>query len=441
MNVEPREIGSIRPYEHNPRNNRAAIPRVAKSIQEFGVRQPIVVDRDGVIIAGHTRYWAAIMLGLATVPVHVVSDLTEDQIRAYRLADNKTAEYAEWDQAALTHELALLDLAEYDLALTGFAPDDIARMLGKVETEKAAAADAVPEVPQHGISRPGAIYVLGNHRLAVGDARDRDLVRRLVGEQPVDLLLTDPPYGVDYVGKTKDALKIEGDAQRAAEFRTFLAAAFRAADQAMRPGAAFYIWHAETTGLTFRLAAQDAGWEIRQCLVWAKNTMVMGRQDYHWQHEPCLYGWKGGAAHQWVADRKQTTLQRTPGWHINKSGDSYAVVFDGATYILSGDNIRVRRVDTTLLEYERPTRSTDHPTMKPAALFEYLMLNSTKRGQVVLDTFVGSGTTVIAAERLGRQARVVELAPAYADVVRRRWAEYVHGDGADWVLATPEEQP
>ena len=198
------------------------------------------------------------------------------------------------------------------------------------------------------------------------------------------MLLTDPPYNVAYEGKTADALTIQNDSMSDASFRTFLRDAFAAADAAMKPGAVFYIWHADSEGFNFRGACQDVEWKVRQCLVWRKNSMVMGRQDYHWRHEPCLYGWKGGAGHLWASDRKQTTI----------------------------------------LDFDRPTRSLEHPTMKPVALFEYQLLNNTKGGDLCLDLFGGSGTTLIACEKNGRYARVMELDPKYCDVIVRRWQAF-----------------
>jgi site-specific DNA-methyltransferase (adenine-specific) len=196
--------------------------------------------------------------------------------------------------------------------------------------------------------------------------------------------LTDPPYNVAYEGKTKDALTIKNDSMGDSEFRQFLRDCYVAADAVMKPGSVFYIWHADSEGYNFRGAANDAGWKVRQCLVWKKQTMVMGRQDYHWKHEPCLYGWKDGAGHLWASDRKQTTI----------------------------------------LEFDRPSRNGDHPTMKPVALFEYQMLNNTKGSDLVLDSFGGSGTTLIAAEKNGRVARLMELDPKYCDVIVKRWQDF-----------------
>ena len=225
---------------------------------------------------------------------------------------------------------------------------------------------------------------MGKHRVMCGSSTSIETVEALCAGQAVDMWLTDPPYNVAYTGKTKDALKIENDSMSDGDFRQFLADAYIAADAVMKAGAVFYIWHADLEGFNFRGAAMDAGWQVRQCLIWKKQTLVMGRQDYHWKHEPCLYGWKEGAGHLWAADRKQTTI----------------------------------------LEFDRPSRSGEHPTMKPVALFEYQMLNNTKGGDIILDSFGGSGTTLIAAEKNGRIARIMELDPKYVDVIVKRWQEF-----------------
>jgi len=232
--------------------------------------------------------------------------------------------------------------------------------------------------------------------LMCGDSTSIDAVERLMDGQKADMWLTDPPYNVDYKGKTKDALKISNDSMVNDDFRQFLVDAYTAADAVMKCGAVFYIWHADSEGYNFRGAANDIGWQIRQCLIWKKSSMVLGRQDYHWKHEPCLYGWKDGAGHLWSTDRKQTTI----------------------------------------LEFDRPNRNAEHPTMKPIALFEYQMLNNTKGSDLILDSFGGSGTTIIAAEKNGRSARVMEFDPKYTDVIISRWQDFtgkeaVHEDTGD----------
>lgn len=247
------------------------------------------------------------------------------------------------------------------------------------------------------VSQFGTLYALGKHRLLVGDSTRPEHLAELLDGSHVDLLLTAPPCNVNYEGRTPDAMKISNDCMPDEDFRRFLATAIENADTVMRPGASFYIWHADLEAYNFHGACRDIGWRVRQCLVWVKSDMVIGWSDYHWQHEPCLYGWKAGAPHDWYSDRRQTSV----------------------------------------LHFARPDRNADHPTPKPVELFEYQMLNSSKRNQIVLDLFAGSGTTVIAAERCGRTARVVELDPRYADVIRRRWAETIHGSGCDWRGLTP----
>lgn len=369
-------IKSIRPYEKNPRRNDEAVDAVAASIREFGWQQPIVVDKDGVIIAGHTRYKAAKKLKCDTVPVVVADELTEDQVKAYRLADNKTGELAEWDMTLLDDELAAL--TDMDMSLFGFD----AALLS--EAQEAIDDEYDEPVPEEPTAKVGDIYRLGRHILMCGDSTDAESVQKLCQGGQVDLLLTDPPYGVDYTGKTKDALKIQNDANSDETLRDMLADAFSAANSVMKPGAVFYIWHADSKALVFRIACQMAGWEVRQVLIWAKNTMVMGRQDYQWKHEPCLYGWKEGAGHLWASDRKQTTI----------------------------------------LNFDRPTKNKEHPTMKPVKLFDYQIQNNTKGGDTVLDLFGGSGTTIIACEQNGRCARVMELDPRYVDVIIDRWEKF-----------------
>lgn len=366
-------IKSIRPYEKNPRRNDEAVDAVAASIREFGWQQPIVVDKDGVIIAGHTRYKAAKKLKCDTVPVVVADDLTEDQVKAYRLADNKTGELAEWDTALLGEELA--ELADFDMSQFGF--DTILQE----EVREAEEDDYEVNPPEEPKAKPGDIYQLGRHRLMCGDSTDAESVYQLCQDGQVDMLLTDPPYGVDYTGKTRDAMKIQNDATSDETLRDMLADAFSAANNIMKPGAVFYIWHAILKTSAFESACQMAGWEVRQVLIWAKNTMVMGRQDYQWKHEPCLYGWKDGAGHLWASDRKQTTI----------------------------------------LNFDRPTKNKEHPTMKPVKLFDYQIQNNTKGGDIVLDLFGGSGTTIVACEQNGRCARVMELDPRYVDVIIDRW--------------------
>ena len=290
--------------------------------------------------------------------------------------------------------------AGYDLGLTGFSDDEIRALTPEVINEGLVDEDQTPEPPAEPKTKPGDIYQLGKHRLMCGDSTSIEALETLCDGQLVDMWLTDPPYNVAYEGKTKDALKIKNDSMADDDFRQFLRDSYVAADSVMKPGAVFYIWHADSEGYNFRGAAKDAGWQVRQCLIWKKQTMVMGRQDYHWKHEPCLYGWKDGAGHLWSADRKQTTI----------------------------------------LEFDRPSRNGEHPTMKPVALFEYQMLNNTKGGDIVLDSFGGSGTTLIAAEKNGRVARLMELDPKYCDVIVQRWEEFTGKKAVLLNADLPDEQ-
>jgi site-specific DNA-methyltransferase (adenine-specific) len=378
-------VGDLTPYARNSRTHSdEQIAQIAASIKEFGWTNPILIDGEKGIIAGHGRLKAAMRLGLEEIPAIELSHLTEIQKKALIIADNKLALNAGWDNELLSLELEELELEGLDLSLTGFGEEEISALKPEVVNEGLTDEDAVPEPPPEAITKPGDIWILGKHRLMCGDSTSMDHLATLTAGALVDMWLTDPPYNVAYEGKTKDALKIKNDSMADDQFRQFLRDSYTAADSVMKPGAVFYIWHSDSEGYNFRGAAHDSGWKVRQCLIWKKSTIVMGRQDYHWKHEPCLYGWKEGAGHLWAADRKQTTI----------------------------------------LEFDKPSRNGEHPTMKPVALFEYQMLNNTKGGDIVLDSFGGSGTTLIAAEKNGRIAYLMELDPKYCDVIVKRWEEF-----------------
>ena len=386
MEIKEVEVTALIPYAKNSRtHDDAQVAQIAASIKEFGWTNPILVDGDKGIIAGHGRLMAARKLKMDKVPVIELSGMTDAQKKAYVIADNRLALNAGWDNAMLTIELQDLEDEGFDLTLTGFDQDELDALLNPIEpTTGLTDEDAVPDVPEEPKTKLGDIYILGNHRLMCGDSCSITDMEKLVNDRQVDMWLTDPPYNVAYEGKTKDALTIQNDSMSNDGFRQFLRDAYVTADTVMKAGAVFYIWHADSEGYNFRGAAHDAGWKVRQCLIWKKSTMVMGRQDYHWKHEPCLYGWKEGAGHLWATDRKQTTI----------------------------------------LEFDKPNRNKEHPTMKPVALFEYQMLNNTKGGDIILDSFGGSGTTMLAAEKNGRIAYVMELDPKYCDVIVKRWEDF-----------------
>ena len=375
MEIAKLKLSKIKPYAKNPRKNDGAVDAVAESIRQCGYCAPIVVDEDYVILAGHTRYKALKKLGWAEAEVVVRAGLTDEQKRKYRLLDNKTNEFAGWDFELLESELDGLDFEGFDF---GFDVPMIDESVEAVDDDY----DVV--IPEEAKTKPGDVWQLGRHRLICGDATSISDVERLMDGQKADLFLTDPPYNVAYEGKTKDKLKITNDSMEDTAFREFLASAFEAAKQNMKAGASFYIWHADSEGYNFRGAIHDVGMTVRQCLIWVKNVMVMDRQDYQWKHEPCLYGWNNGGSHAWYSDRKQTTV----------------------------------------LNFDRPTRNKEHPTMKPVPLFAYLIENSSKRDDIVLDTFSGSGTTIIACEQLGRSGYCSELDPKYCDVIINRWENF-----------------
>lgn len=375
--VQEVPIGDVKPYENNPRDNDGAVEATANSIKEFGWQQPIVVDKDMVIIVGHTRYKAAKKLGMDEVPVVVADNLSPEQVKAYRLADNKTGELADWDMGLLDDELD--DIMNIDMSDFGFDLE-----LGDDEDKQAQEDDFDEEPPEEPKSKLGQVFQLGRHRLMCGDSTKTEDVRKLVGGMQCDLLLTDPPYNVAYEGKQKSKMTIKNDHQEGEEFYKFLFNAFNAAKDSLKQGASFYIWYASHEAANFNNAANNAGLSVREELIWEKNSLVMGRQDYQWKHEPCLYGWVEGGSHSWYSDRKQTTV----------------------------------------MHFDKPQHSDLHPTMKPVALFDYQIKNSTKSGDVVLDLFGGSGTTIMACEQNGRNACVMEYDPKYADVIIKRWEDF-----------------
>ena len=383
--VEQWPIDKLIPYAKNSRtHSEEQVAQIAASIKEWGFTTAVLVDESGSIIAGHGRLMAARKLGLTSLPVMVAKDWTDAQKRAYVIADNKLALNAGWDNDLLALELGELGDLGFDLELTGFTDEEIKALMPVEVTEGLTDPDEAPPLPDNPVTRPGDVWVMGKHRLLCGDSTSIDDLAKLCEGQMVDMWLTDPPYNVAYEGGTKEKLTIQNDSMGDDQFRQFLRDAYTAADTVMKAGAVFYIWHADSEGYNFRGAAKDAGWTVRQCLIWKKSSLVLGRQDYQWQHEPCLYGWKDGAGHLWASDRKQTTI----------------------------------------LEFDKPARNGEHPTMKPVALFEYQLLNNTKGGDIVLDSFGGSGTTLIAAEKNGRVARLMELDPKYCDVIVKRWQDF-----------------
>lgn len=423
------------PYARNSRTHSAEqVEQIAASIDEFGFTNPVLIDESGGLIAGHGRVLAAAKRAMAEVPTITLVGLTEIQRRAYVIADNKLALNAGWDEAMLKVELEALTEFGFDFELTGFSADEMAAMFpGEPEKAGLTDPDDAPDV-QAPISVPGDIWILGPHRLHCGDSTSVTAVEALMAGLKVDACWTDPPYNVNY--ESKLAGKIKNDHMKDDKFRAFLRDAFVCAYTVMKPGAPIYVAHADTEGLNFRGAFKEAEFKISGCLVWAKDSLVLGRSDYQWQHEPILYGWKPGAAHRWYGGRKQTTVMKLGGNVFTQNDDGTVTVkVGGESIVISGDNLKAAPLASTIIRCEKPKRSSEHPTMKPVELIAKMLRNSTREGDLVLDLFGGSGSTLICCEMLGRQARLMELDPKFVDVIVRRWQEFtgltgvLEGDG------------
>lgn len=386
-------IDEIIPYENNPRKNDNAVDKVAESIKEFGFKVPIIIDKDSIIIAGHTRYKAAKKLDIKKVPVIMAEDLTEEQVKAFRIMDNKSSEFASWDYEALLVEMESLKLEDYNLELTGFDFNEIEGIMDKynpkeIEEDSDFNIEEQLESIENPKSKKGDIWLLGKHRLLCGDSTVREDVNKLMNGQKANMVFTDPPYNVAYEGATEDKLTIQNDDMSSEEFYNFLSKVFNNYFKIMEEGAPIYVCHADSEGENFRRAYREAGLKLAECIIWVKNTFVMGRQDYHWRHEPILYGWKEGKAHYFVDDRTQDTV-----WEIPK-----------------------------------PQRNGEHPTMKPLALCARGIKNSSKPNDLVVDLFGGSGSTLMAAAEVDRVCYTMELDEKYTDVILLR---YINQYGSD----------
>lgn len=376
------EIIKIGELKENPKNpnthSKEQIELLAEVIKKTGWRAPITISNlSGLIVKGHGRLLAARVAGFEEVPVEYQNFKDDEEEMAALLADNKIAELAEIDDEKLKEIFNEFDFE--DLSLTGYSQDEFEELTGILdEADLLEEADEIPEEVETRCKQ-GDIWRLGKHRLMCGDSTIITDVEKLMDGARASMLITDPPYNVDYEGGT--GLKIQNDSMEDSQFRQFLYDAFSNANTVMNDGAVFYIWHADSERYNFQGACKDVGWKVRQCLIWNKNTMVLGRQDYHWKHEPCLYGWKDGASHLWANDRKQTTV----------------------------------------VDFDKPQKNGEHPTMKPIALFDYQIRNNTKANDIVLDLFGGSGTTLIACEQNKRIAYLMELDPHYCDVIITRW--------------------
>lgn len=407
MKIEQIDINKIKPYEKNAKLHPAEqIEQIKKSISEFGNNDPIAVDEDLIIIEGHGRYKALKELGYKKVDCIVLDGLSEEQKKAYRIAHNQLTMNTDWDMDILKEELNRISI---DMSELGFDED----LLNSIEDEFTEIheddfnIDEALEDIDEPKSKSGDIYQLGNHVLMCGDSTSEEDLELLLDGDMVDLVLTDPPYNINI--SNSQGMTIENDNMNVNDFIDFLSNVFTNCNRSMKEGAVFYIWYADTSAKQFHEACTKVGWQVRENLIWVKSQFTLGRQDYQWRHEPCLYGWKDGAAHYFINDRKQSTI-------IDDSKTLETMTEDDLrAYIQS-------LLDTSTVLYEKkPLVNDNHPTMKPLKLMGKLIKNSSRKNDIVLDVFGGSGSTLMAAEQLGRRCRMMELDPKYVDVIINRW--------------------
>ena len=408
-------IEKLVPYANNARTHTPEqIMKLRASIREFGFADPIMIDEDYNILAGHGRLLAAKDEGYTEVPCVPIEGLTDAQKKAYILANNRLAEDAGWDKELLTIELAGLLSAGYDLGITGFDADELSELLDAGIDPQEDTFDIEAALQEPPITKPGDLWLLGKHRLVCGDSTEAETYRLLMDGKQADLVITDPPYNVDYEGK---AGKITNDNLPDDEFETFLAYAFDEMHNAMRPGASFYVWFGQTEGRSFYNAIEGTLGKVRQILIWNKNAFLLGRQDYQWKHEACIYGWKNGAAHYFVSDRTQSTILE------DKPLDFDKMKKDELRRLLEA--IYSDALPKTVIDEDKPLRSDEHPTMKPVPLLVRFVKNSSMPGDIVLDPFGGSGSTLIASEQYSRICYTAELEPKFCDVIVQRYIEQV----------------
>ena len=364
-------------YENNPRNNDEAVKYVANSIKKFGFKVPVIIDKNHTIIAGHTRFKAAKKLNIENLPCLIADDLDDKQIKAFRLADNKVSELSDWNFELLNQELS--KLSDFSMSDFGF------ESLENIDFVEDVIEDEVPEIPEEPKAKYGDIYSLGNHRLMCGDSTIFNDIEKLMNGNLANLLLTDPPYNVNYKSKSTN-MQIQNDNQNEDSFYQFLYDSFSNIYSFLKDDASFYVWYASKEVVNFSNSLKNAGFDVKQELIWNKNSHVMGRCDYHYKHEPCLYGWKASKKHNWYGNRKQTTV----------------------------------------VDFDKPLKNDLHPTMKPVGLFNYQIQNSSKPGDIILDIFAGSGTTLMACEQNNRKAFLMStlLSIAGKNLLERRRKNY-----------------
>jgi DNA modification methylase len=396
MNVTERfekvNIDKLVPYARNARtHSKEQILQLRASLREFGFVNPVIVDKDLNIIAGHGRILAAKEEGITEVPCVFAEHLTEAQKRAYIIADNRLAMNAGWDMEMLSVEISELQGVDFDLSVLGFDEAELSKLMGDIEDVKDDDFDVDEELKKPAVTKVGDLWLLGNHRLICGDSTKIDTFTVLMDGKQANLVVTDPPYNVNYEGS---AGKLKNDNMADEAFYTFLLSAFKNMEAVMTKDASIYVFHADTEGLNFRKAFSDAGFYLSGTCIWKKQSLVLGRSPYQWQHEPVLFGWKKAGKHNWYSDRKQTTI-----W-----------------------------------EFEKPKKNADHPTMKPVPLIAYPILNSSMVNSIVLDPFGGSGSTLVACEQTERICYTIELDEKYCDVIVKRYVEQVGDSDSVFLL-------
>ena len=395
-------LGKLVPYINNARTHSPEqLTKLRSSLREFGFINPVIIDRDYNIIAGHGRVLAAKEEGIMEVPCVFVDYLTEAQKKAYILADNRMALDAGWDEELLRIEIESLQGEDFDVSLTGFEEQELADLFA-IEGDKAAKDDDFDlsaALEKASFVERGDLWIVGRHRLVCGDATQAEDVAKLMDGKKANLIVTDPPYGVSF--KSSDGLTIKNDSMKDEEFYIFLLTAFQCMAEHLENGGSAYVFHADTEGLNFRKAFIDAGFHLAGVCIWVKNSLVLGRSDYQWQHEPVLFGWKKGGKHSWYSDRRQTTI-----WN-----------------------------------YDKPKRNKNHPTSKPLDLLGYPICNSSQENAIILDTFGGSGSTLMACEQLNRICHMMELDEKYASVILRRYVEDTGDKENVYVIRGDEQIP
>jgi DNA modification methylase len=445
MKIEYVNVKDIIPYENNAKKHpEYQIEQIIRSIEEFGFNDPIAIDENNVVIEGHGRLMAVKKLKYKEIQCIRLEHLSPEQKKAYIIAHNKLTMNTGFDLETLAKEMRELDVQNFDLDVLGFDSDELEDILGYAQTaEDVYEDDYNPDEyqPPEPLSKEGDLWILGNHKLYVGDSTKPEAYEALLQGESVDLVVTDPPYNVDY-GSKADAInkygynfsdrRIMNDVMDNIQFQAFLTDAFEHMAKALKPGGAFYIWHASITQLQFEIALRENELAPRQQVIWYKNAIVLGRQDYQWIHEPCLYGWKEGAAHYFRDDRTQTTVQELEQMEISQMKKE-----EMADILYRIQN----EIPQTIIKENKPSRSVEHPTMKPIKLLAHLISNSSKPGELVLDNFAGSGSTLITAEQLGRRSVNIELDPKYADVIVQRYIKHTQNEEEVQLIRNGQKYP